>query len=86
MPRSAEDRLLVYSRPGCHLCEVLLEALLPIARDRIDIEVLDIDTRPEWQAEYGTRIPVVELNGDTLCEYTLDATAVKAAIDRTIGS
>ena len=86
MSRNVDQRLRVFSRPGCHLCEVLLDALLPLARGRIAIEVLNIDERPEWQADYGTRIPVVELDGDTLCEYTLDAAAVKTAIERATGS
>ncbi|MDH4073704.1 MAG: glutaredoxin family protein [Gammaproteobacteria bacterium] len=74
-------RLRVYSRPGCHLCEELVEALLPMARGRIDVEVVDVDMHPEWQAAYGTRIPVVELDGRLISEVTLDAAVVKRAID-----
>ena len=68
--------LQVYSRQGCHLCEVLLESLLPMVRGTFEIEVLDIDTRPEWRDRYSTRIPVVEIDGRMVCEYHLDRQAI----------
>ena len=51
--------LLVYSRPGCHLCELLIEELVPLCRGRATIRVVDVDTRPEWREAYGLRIPVL---------------------------
>ena len=73
--------LHVYSRPGCHLCEQLIEELLPLIRERAEIEVLNIDTRGDWMEKYGTRIPVLELDGQALCQYSLDSRAVIAALD-----
>ena len=72
--------LHVYSRPGCHLCEQLIEELQPMLRGRAELEVLNIDTRPEWLEKYSTRIPVVELGGQFLCQYQLDVAAVSAAL------
>jgi len=72
--------LRVYSRPGCHLCEELVESLLPLIRGRLELEVLDIDSRPEWQEEYGIRIPVVEFDGRFVCQYTLDRAAIDAVL------
>lgn len=72
--------LHVYSRQGCHLCEVLIEELLPIARGRAQVRVHDVDTREDWQKEYGLRVPVVELNGSCLCEFELDKAAVIDAL------
>lgn len=77
--------LVVYSRQGCHLCEQLIEELLPLIRGKLEVEVRDIDTSPEWQDEYGTRIPVVEFDGEFVCQYTLDKPAcqrIVAAIAR----
>jgi hypothetical protein len=73
--------LSVYSRPGCHLCEKLIEDLLPLIRDRAELKVLDIDSRADWTEAYGSLIPVVELNGLALCHYHLDRGAVVAALD-----
>ena len=68
--------LIVYSRQGCHLCEQLIEALLPLVRDRLAVEVRDIDTDEDWQRVYATRIPVVEYDGELVCQYHLDREAL----------
>lgn len=64
--------LYVYSRRGCHLCEVLIEALLPMVQGVFAVEVRDIDTRPDWREAYGIRVPVVEFEGRVICQYELD--------------
>lgn len=70
----------VYSRPGCHLCEELLEAMLPMVRDRASVEVRNVDERRDWQLDYGERIPVVEIDGRTVCQFRLDASALMLAL------
>jgi Glutaredoxin-like domain (DUF836) len=72
--------LLVYSRHGCHPCEVLIEELLELVRGLADVRVLDIDSRDDWRETYNTRVPVVELDGHVLCEYTLDRELVLTAL------
>lgn len=62
----------VYSRPGCHLCEVLIEELVPLLGGRFDLEVRNIDSNDAWRDEYDIRIPVVEYEGQVICEYELD--------------
>ena len=69
-------RIRVYSRPGCHLCEQLVEDLLPMTRGKLELDVVDIDTRPDWQDEYGSRIPVVDFAGKFICQYSLDEEAI----------
>ena len=73
--------LQVYSRHGCHLCEQLVEDLLPLVRGRLDIEVRDVDSRDDWHREYSLRVPVVEYEGRKICEYHLDRTAIGAIVD-----
>ena len=75
-------RIYVYSRPGCHLCELLMEELAPLIRGRLDLEVRNIDSRPEWKLKYGVRIPLVEYDGQTVCQYHLDTAAIHAILDR----
>lgn len=72
--------LRVYSRPGCHLCEQLVEQLLPLVRGSLEIEVVDIDSREDWKETYSMRIPVVEWNGQLVCQYTLDIAAVQRIV------
>ncbi len=68
--------LCVYSRQGCHLCEVLIEELLPLLRGTMDIEVRDIDSRADWLAKYDIRVPVVEYQDRLISEYPLNRGAV----------
>ena len=78
--------LHVFSRQGCHLCEVLIEGLLPLVRDVLAVEVHDINSKPEWRAAYATRIPVVEYNGRPVCQYHLDRAAIVEIRDRVQGT
>ena len=71
----------VYSRRGCHLCEILIEELLELLRGRMDLEVLDIDTREDWREKYDTRVPVVKYDGDLICQYHLDRDALAAILN-----
>ena len=80
------SRIRVYSRPGCHLCELLIEELLPLIRGHLELEVVDIDTRPEWLLKYGVRIPVVEYDGQTVCQYHLDTAAIRSILGAPPGS
>lgn len=68
--------IIVYSRRGCHLCELLLEELEPLIKGRARLIVKDIDTRPAWVEEYGTRVPVVVAGGSEICQYHLDRNAI----------
>ncbi len=78
--------LRVYSKPGCHLCEILIEPLVPLIRGRLDLEVVDIESRPDWLRDYGTRIPVVEFNSEAVCQYELDVAAIQRIIAEHTGS
>ena len=73
--------LRVYSRQGCHLCEELIEALLPLIRGRLELEVCDVDTRADWHEQYDTRVPVVEYDGELICQYHLDRDAIAGILD-----
>lgn len=72
--------LAVYSRTGCHLCEVLIEELLPLVEGRLEVEIRDIDSRPEWHEKYWCEIPVVEHEGVVLCKHFLDREAIQGIL------
>ncbi len=73
--------LVVYTRRGCHLCEVLIEELEPLIRGRARLDVRDVDSDEAWRAEYGLRVPVLESEGRILSEFRLDRDAVLACLD-----
>lgn len=54
-------RLILYSKPGCHLCEGLQEKLEQIHSLKFDLEIRDITTREDWFQQYQYEIPVLFL-------------------------
>jgi len=71
-------RVVLYTRPGCHLCDVARETVqslrqrLPFTFDEVDIEADE-----ELELEYGIRIPVVEVDGEEAFEVTVDLAALQ---------
>ncbi|MBT8079207.1 MAG: glutaredoxin family protein [Gammaproteobacteria bacterium] len=74
--------VIVYSRAGCHLCEILLEEIQPLLRGRASLQVIDVDADANLTARYGERVPVVEVAGEFVCQYHLDRAALAAALTR----
>jgi hypothetical protein len=58
--------IVIYSREGCHLCDIMIEELLPLIRDRLDLIVQDVDSRHDWYEKYDTRVPVMEYDGELI--------------------
>ena len=56
-------KLILYSKPGCHLCEGLLSKLETIKQTpdfaSLDLEVRDITTREDWFAAYQYEVPSI---------------------------
>jgi hypothetical protein len=79
--RSSPPRFLMYSRPGCALCEEMLGELaaLPAAVD-IGVDVLDVDADPAARVRYGHKIPVLLFGGELVCHGRLDAEEVHKAL------
>lgn len=52
-------RLILYSKPGCHLCEGLQEKLEQIEGLNLQLEVRDITQRDDWLQAYQYEVPVL---------------------------
>ena len=52
-------RLILYSKPGCHLCEGLQEKLEAIQSLPFELEIRDITTQPDWLQAYQYEVPVL---------------------------
>ncbi len=52
-------KLILYSKPGCHLCEGLEEKLRQITTPQFELEIRDITTRDDWFQAYRYEIPVL---------------------------
>lgn len=51
--------LIIYSKPGCHLCEGLIAKLGQITSLPLELEIRDITTQEEWFDRYQYEIPVM---------------------------
>jgi glutaredoxin len=71
-------RVVLYTRPGCHLCD---EARATLARVRVQLpfalEERDIERDPELHRAYLERIPVVTIDGEEAFELELPEAAVR---------
>lgn len=71
-------RLVVYSRPGCHLCADAMALLRDLQGElAFELEELDISADLRLERAYFERIPVVMLNGEELSEYFVDEHALR---------
>ncbi|MGE5408229.1 MAG: glutaredoxin family protein [Syntrophothermus sp.] len=79
--------VLVYSRPGCHLCEEAVEALVALHEEgyRFALREIDIDSDDQLLKRHLERIPVVEIDGIVASELIFDTAAVRSRLD-TVGA
>lgn len=80
--RPVSRKLVLYSRQGCHLCEVMHRQ----ARDLLDgsgitLEIIDIDTDPALRERYDWRVPVLADGSEILCEGRLDTASLLDFLD-----
>jgi hypothetical protein len=72
---------VLYSRPGCGLCEEMLSDLAALpATEGMAIDVIDVDREPASSARYGHKIPVLLFAGELVCHGRLDPEEVHKAL------
>ena len=76
-------RLVLFSRPGCHLCDEAREVILAQrARSPFDFEEIDVSADDALEMEYGLRIPVVTIDGREVFEVEVDRDRLAAEVAR----
>jgi hypothetical protein len=78
--------VVVYSRPGCHLCDEAVEGIAQIHAEGYEFELREVDIEGEelLLRRLLERIPVVEVDGEVVSELRLDADALRSRLD-TVG-
>ena len=62
--------VILYSRPGCHLCDEMKAVVNRVARQTpIALEEIDITTDPALENRYGTEIPFLMVDGKKAAKY-----------------
>ena len=79
--------VVVYSRPGCHLCEEAIAALVALHEEgyRFNLREVDIESDELLLRRHLERIPVVEVDGHLASDLVLDQAALRSMLD-TVGA
>lgn len=65
--------VIVYSRKGCHLCEIVKESLVKLhKRGGFNWREIDVDSNAEVRRLYNDEVPVVFINGRKAFKYRMD--------------
>ena len=76
---TASVEVLLYGRPGCHLCDEARAEIGRLAVERgwdLEVREVDIESDDELFKRYLERIPVVVVEGEVVSELLLDADAL----------
>jgi glutaredoxin len=74
-------KVVLYSRPGCHLCDDAHAVLDEVRADiPFDLEVLDISRDRALVAAYGHDIPVLTIDGAEAFRHRVTAPDLRAAL------
>lgn len=83
LPGRRFQRVVVYTREECHLCDVAKDTLHRFAQWLPEIEEIDIDESDELNERYGNSVPVVEIDGTTRFRGVIDERLLKRLIEGT---
>ncbi|HZQ92944.1 MAG TPA: glutaredoxin family protein [Terriglobales bacterium] len=70
---STAPQVLLYSRRGCHLCEIVKESLNKLSRrGGFTWSEVDVDSDDDLRRRYNDEVPVVFINGRKAFKYRMD--------------
>ena len=73
----------VYSRQGCHLCEIAEKTLQELVEElAFTLEILFIDGNAELEKLYGTEVPVIHINGEHHDLYRIDPVRFRTCLEK----
>ncbi len=80
--RAAGARVVVYTRPGCHLCEIALATVAEVCAAR-GVAWTEVDITPDeaLTTRYGEEVPVTLVDGRQHDFWRVDAQRLTAALD-----
>ena len=66
-------QVIVYSRKGCHLCEIVKETLIKLERrGGFTWREIDVDSDEELRRRFTDEVPVVFIDGRKAFKYRMD--------------
>ena len=74
-------QLIIYVRQDCHLCEDMVDDVRRWCGNKaFRLDIRDVDDSCETRRRYGTKVPVLLLDGVEICCYYLNPHALDAAL------
>jgi len=87
--RSAPVELVLYTKPGCHLCEemkaVVDRVIETVGDGRASLREVDISRDAALRDQYGGQIPVLFVNGRKAFKYRLTERALRDRLKKEAG-
>ena len=81
-----KPEVVVYSKPGCHLCDVVKEQLQTLrVSHAFNLREVNILEDPEVRQKFELEIPVVFINGKKAFKYYLDEKEFLRRLERERG-
>jgi glutaredoxin len=66
-------QVILYSRKGCHLCEVVKESLTKLSRrTQFTLQEIDVHSDLDLRRQFTDEVPVVFINGQKAFKYRMD--------------
>jgi glutaredoxin len=77
-------RLIIYSKPGCHLCDEMKALVHRTIANQTDVSLheIDISTDPDLIERYGLEIPVLMIDGKKVAKYRVSEEELTRMIGR----
>jgi glutaredoxin len=70
---SSRREVIVYSRKGCHLCEIVKESLTKLERrGGFQWREIDVDSNEDLRRQFTDEVPVVFIDGRKAFKYRMD--------------
>ena len=77
----SKPHVIVYSRPGCHLCEEAKAAIASAGcNDQFTLAEVNIESDNELLRKYKHDIPVITIDGIEWCRHRVDSNEFKTRI------
>ncbi|WP_370946276.1 glutaredoxin family protein [Amycolatopsis sp. cg5] len=74
-------QVTVMSREGCSACVKAEEDVARICAELgVEWTTADVDSDPEWRAEYGDRVPVILVDGDEHSYWSVDEPRLRKSL------
>ena len=79
----AKLKVVIYSRPGCHLCDEAKQIIAAAGRaDEYTLDEINIESAPDLIKRYQNDIPVITINGIEMFKHRLTVEQFESAIAR----